>query len=269
MVFFSMTMFVQSLTHAYIGHLFSVSNTILGIGKAEKVECGPCLAVHRWDWEWTGTSIAVMWFLLGEIRMCWCRSTQSAWGAEGARQLPERGGAGLSSWRLNRSLLGGKRYGKGWAFYGKRMLPEQAGAHKHSVCVHWPKSPWTRRKLTQWRHCLKCQFPPICFSPFFSNSSSDFFQDSQCLNAPALSGYGTEAVFLWVLINHLSTSLLFQETEKCLPCARKCGTCFTTTISYSDWARWSPFSQWRWASWGQGLNRLAQGHTRGKCWWWF
>lgn len=50
-------MFVQSLTHAFIGHLFSVSNTILGIGKAEKVECGPCLAeVHRRDWEQRGTS---------------------------------------------------------------------------------------------------------------------------------------------------------------------------------------------------------------------
>lgn len=45
---FFITVFVHSLTHAFIRHLFSISNTVLSIGKANKVECGPCLAeVHR------------------------------------------------------------------------------------------------------------------------------------------------------------------------------------------------------------------------------
>lgn len=43
MIFF-VTVFVHSLKHAFIRHLFGVSNTVLGIGKANKVEYGPCLA---------------------------------------------------------------------------------------------------------------------------------------------------------------------------------------------------------------------------------
>lgn len=124
-------------------------------------------------------------------------------------------------------------------------LSTQVRTNIACVCTDLEAPEQEENLLNGGRHCLKCQFPPICFSPFFSNSSSYFFQGRKCINAPAMSGYGTEAVFLWVLVNNLSTPLLFQETEKCLLCARKCGKCLTTIISYSDWARWSPFSQWR------------------------
>ena len=113
----------------------------------------------------------------------------------------------------------------------RECLVKHADVDKQSVYIFSGLETYEQQKenlLNGVGHHLKCQFSvTISFSPIFSNSWSYIFQDSQFINAPALSGYGTKPLFLWVLTNNFSTSLLFQGTESCLRLARECGKCLT------------------------------------------